>query len=284
MRGGVSLALDMADITQGRMARIRTIKPEIARHELLFETERASGLPIRFAWAVLPTLCDREGRFRWRPRVMKPDVLPYDDVDFETVMNLLLERGFVVKYRHGSEWYGLIPTFLKHQHINPREVASTIPDVEGADEVTGHPPTTSTRARRVVDATADGRGREGKGTEDSAETPRVTTPTSPTVLTFPTTGGEPKTWALTAAAVAEWQTSYPGIDVEAECRQALAWVKANPKRAKTARGMAAFLVNWFNRAVQRGGNSRPLELAGTHAADPIAQRNKARYGGMRFGQ
>ena len=64
-------------------------------------------------------------------------------------------------------------------------------------------------------------------------------------LTFPT-NGHPQSWQLTREQVAEWVELYPGLDVEAECRKALAWIKAN--RRKTSRGMPRFLVGWLNRA------------------------------------
>lgn len=85
--------------------------------------------------------------------------------------------------------------------------------------------------------------------------------TTPVVLTFPTIGTGPKTWDLTEAQCAEWQQAFPGLDVLGECRKALVWVKAN--QPKTAKGMRAFLVNWFNRGVRRGDNSRPSGLAAT---------------------
>ena len=58
--------------------RIRTVKPEFFQHEGLFDLEQFSGLPIRVAFAGLWTCCDREGRFKWRSRQLKTDILPYD--------------------------------------------------------------------------------------------------------------------------------------------------------------------------------------------------------------
>lgn len=109
------------------MPRIRTVKPELARHRELYALEKSTGLPIRFAWAMLPCVCDREGRFLWRPWALKLDVLPYDDVDFDDVMSVLHQNGFVEKYEVGGEAYGHIPTFLKHQRPNNKESKSTIP-------------------------------------------------------------------------------------------------------------------------------------------------------------
>lgn len=171
------------------MARIRTIKPELARHEPLFEMERETGLPIRFAWALLPTICDREGRFKWRPRDLKLDLLPYDECDFSRVLHAWLTRGQVVKYRVERDWYGWIPTFLKHQSINNKEPPSSLPSPDEAEEVEDYrnqqhidPPIT--REARVDDASAtreqrvgghaslEGKGREkegkGKGRDASA--------------------------------------------------------------------------------------------------------------------
>jgi len=117
------------------MARIRTVKPELAAHEGMFDLEQETGLPVRFAWVMLFTVADREGRFPWRPRTIKAQTLPHDDVDFSRVLHAWLTRGFVVKYRVDDEWFGCIPTFTKHQVINNRESASDLPSVDDADEV-----------------------------------------------------------------------------------------------------------------------------------------------------
>lgn len=109
------------------MARIRTIKPELAAHEGLFDLELETGLPIRFAWVMLLTVADREGRFQWRPRTLKVGVLPLDDVDFSAVLGALERGGFIVRYEVDGEVYGCIPTWSKHQAVNVRETASKIP-------------------------------------------------------------------------------------------------------------------------------------------------------------
>ena len=114
--------------------RIRTIKPELSRHEVLFEAFLSTGLPLRFAFVMLLTCCDREGRFRWQPRVLKLDVLPYDDCDFELVLDALWRIGLIECYEHQSKLYGCIPTWHKHQRINQKEPASVLPPwtAEGA--------------------------------------------------------------------------------------------------------------------------------------------------------
>lgn len=106
--------------------RIRTIKPEFFLHEELFDLEEETGLPIRVAFAGLWCAADREGRFLWKIRRLKSQILPYDDVDFAALMSALLGKGFVERYGPDGE-YGLIPSFKTHQHINQREAQSTIP-------------------------------------------------------------------------------------------------------------------------------------------------------------
>lgn len=103
------------------MSRIRTVKPELFRHEQLFDAELESGLPLRLAFIGLFTVADCEGRFRWKPRTLKLDVLPHDVVDFAAVLNALEQHGFIKSYTVDGERYGCIPSFTKHQQIPTRE-------------------------------------------------------------------------------------------------------------------------------------------------------------------
>jgi len=150
--------------------RIRTIKPEFFHHEGLFEAELETKLPIRVAFAGLWCIADREGRFKWEPRRIGVQVLPYDGVDFSRVLDALTTRGFVFKYRVGDACFGFIPSFLKHQVINNRESESVLPDPEGnieqtpinTEEIDACP----TRAPRDDHAgQGEGKGREGNGKE-----------------------------------------------------------------------------------------------------------------------
>jgi hypothetical protein len=113
------------------MARIRTVKPSLFTHEVLWQAEQDTGLPLRVAFIGLFTASDREGRFKWRPRELKLAVLPYDDVDFSRVLDGLQVHGLVAKYEVDGEFFGYIPTWAKHQAINQRESQSTLPDPHG---------------------------------------------------------------------------------------------------------------------------------------------------------
>ncbi len=141
------------------MARIRTIKPEFFKHEGIFDAEQETGLPLRLAFAGLWTQCDREGRFAWRPRQLKVDILPYDDVDFSRVLDALATRGFVVKYASGGREFGAVPSWHRHQVVNNREKASELPEPAEIMEVSD---ASGTREPRVGHAgKAEGKGKEG---------------------------------------------------------------------------------------------------------------------------
>jgi hypothetical protein len=104
----------------------------------------------------------------------------------------------------------------------------------------------------------------GSGTrKDSGEVDKP--PSPPPVLTFPAIGDGPKSWPLTGEQLDRWRTLYPGTDVLAECRKALGWCEANPKKRKTAGGMAKFLVNWLNNAAN-GGKASPAPRSPPPAA------------------
>lgn len=158
------------------MARIRTIKPEFFRHGGLFDAERETGLPLRVAFAGLWCAADREGRFKWKPRELKLDALPFDEVDFSRVLDALATRGHIVKYASDGQEFGFIPSWHEHQVINNRETGSSLP----APTETSIETTTSTREARVRHASGtdeereehaaqgEGKGREGKDASSRA--------------------------------------------------------------------------------------------------------------------
>jgi hypothetical protein len=140
------------------MARIRTIKPEF------FTSEDIVALTpfARLLYVALWCEADKEGRLVWKPKTFKMRYLPADEVEISGLCEELTGAGLVVLYGDG---YAHIPAFKAHQHINPRETPSQLPD-----------PSDSTRQARVgtrqarvttgqlPDSDVQG-GREGKGRE-----------------------------------------------------------------------------------------------------------------------
>lgn len=78
----------------------------------------------------------------------------------------------------------------------------------------------------------------------------------PALLEFPVIGKRPGPWPLTASVVSGLEAAFPGVDVMAECRKSLEWVKANAANRKTYDGMRKFLFGWVNRACNKGIASR----------------------------
>jgi len=106
---------------------------------------------------------------------------------------------------------------------------------------------------------------------ENAASPAATPQPDKVFLTFPVAGA-PGSWNLMISQIDEWKTLYPGIDVEAECRKALAWIKANNR--KTARGMPKFLVFWLGKATNdlRGnGNGKTNGNNRAHSRDFIQE-------------
>lgn len=109
------------------MPRNRIVHPGLFTDDELFEAEKTSGLPIRLAYAGLSCVADREGRFEWKPRQLKLDVLPYDPCDFDTVLEVLAAGGWIRSYEVDGRKYAHIPNFGKYQHPHRREKASALP-------------------------------------------------------------------------------------------------------------------------------------------------------------
>ena len=224
------------------MARIRTVKPELFRHEDLYVAEKRTCLPLRLSFIGLFTVADREGRFKWRPNEIKLDVLPFDEgVDFSRVMDALVEHGFIVRYEVDGREYGCIPTFTEHQRINSHEADSTLPAPQ-CTEMHMH-------ARALTpNAHVEGKGKEGKGKEGDVCSEREAS--SPTVISIPLVSGEER--PITQADVAEWWKLFPAVDILQELRKMRAWCLANPSRRKTPKGILRFVTTWLSREQDKG--------------------------------
>lgn len=105
------------------MSRARNIKPGFFKNEDLVE------LPFeyRLLYIGLWTLADREGRLEDRPKRIKMEVFPADDVDIEAALHALHGAGFVQRYEIDGRRYVSIPAWKKHQNPHCRESASKIP-------------------------------------------------------------------------------------------------------------------------------------------------------------
>jgi hypothetical protein len=181
------------------MARIRTVKPDFFRHEALQDLELANpGMYPMMVFQALWGHCDSKGRFEWKPRMLKLDILPFLPFDMAKTLEILESAGMIHRYEVGGKQYGLIETFEKHQRLTGKESTEGEKHPEPIDfkqeneeEATGkHRGNTG----EIPDA-QEGKGREGKGKESA--------PASPEADSFPTdaslkteTPAKPKTSAV----------------------------------------------------------------------------------------
>jgi len=141
------------------MARIRTIKPDFFKNEDLAELDPFCRLLFIGLW----TLADRDGRLEDRPKRIKVQVLPYDNVDVDQLLWALHESEFITRYEVNGVEIIQITTFEKHQRITGSE-ADTKSEFPGVSKETlrKQPGNTSETPRTTG---REGKGRERKGME-----------------------------------------------------------------------------------------------------------------------
>jgi hypothetical protein len=105
------------------MARSRNIKPGLYKNEDLAEC----SIWARFVFPGLWMLGDKAGRLEDRPKRIKGELLPYDDVEMSPLLDELAIRGFILRYVVDGQGYIQICKFAEHQSPHVREQASTIP-------------------------------------------------------------------------------------------------------------------------------------------------------------
>lgn len=228
------------------MARIRTIKPEFFTSDDICSLSMAARLLYIGVWCE----ADREGRLEWRPRNLKRRYLPDDSVDIDALCAELIDSGLIVLYGNGLAY---IPTFAKHQHVNPREASSSLPAPE------------TTRQARVDDAsgTRDTRdsdaqvGREGKGKEGELRVD-ATRPRSPTGSRLPDEWQpreEDRDWA---------RQERPDVDLRTETAAFRDYWTAKPGKDGVKLDWSATWRNWIRKA-----NGPPRGAARPQPAAPM---------------
>jgi hypothetical protein len=237
--------------------RIRSIKPEVGKNADLWDLGTETGLPVYQAFTMLWCHADREGRFKWKPRELKTDILPYFEGNFASVLDALASKGFIVKYTVDGVDYGWIPTFLTHQVINHREAASKLPA-----------PPVSTRAETLPGvpghASGEGKGRElegeGKGNDASRDAdvsppsqihtrPEPTRPDNPIPrpsARAPGVAPQPRRDDFRTLRPSEWSPSPDGLAYARELGLGDAAIDAVVIELRNWKGTRAFTVDWWD--------------------------------------
>jgi hypothetical protein len=267
------------------VGRIRSIKPEFLRHEGLQDLEKANpGKCCMLVFAGLWTACDKLGRFEWRPRTLKLDILPFLPFDMAETLELLEGAGQLRRYVVDGKEYGVIDTFEEHQRITGKEATAPAkyPEPPSAKPVKrtgidGETPETHPGAQ-------EGKGREeereeeGEGSGDAHDEPA--TPTLPTMA-----GAVCIT--LKAKGIPDVQPSHPDLLALLEAGTDIgSFAAAAEKAVKAGKGKFAYVL-----AVVKGQAADSARLAAQARASPSAAQAKAardaeskRILGMKGGQ
>lgn len=105
------------------MARSRNIKPGFFTNDELAELPALTRLLFIGLW----TLVDRDGRIEDRPKKIKAECMPYDDMDADAALQALCEAGFILRYASGGVRCIQVQNWHKHQNPHVKELASTLP-------------------------------------------------------------------------------------------------------------------------------------------------------------
>jgi hypothetical protein len=119
------------------MARCRNLKPGF------FKNEKLAELPplVRILFAGLWCNADREGRLEDRPKRIKAEILPYEEMDVDDGLNQLT-RGddpFIVRYQVDGVRYIQVLKFHDHQSPHNTEKPSVIPEFSLSNETITEP-------------------------------------------------------------------------------------------------------------------------------------------------
>lgn len=117
------------------MARARGIKPGFFTNDYLVELPFSTRLLFIGIW----TIADKEGRLMDRPKKIKMEVFPADDVDCELALTQLADKGFIHRYEAGGTRYIQIVNWRKHQNPHIKETDSVIPAPGIPDPAPGIP-------------------------------------------------------------------------------------------------------------------------------------------------
>lgn len=105
------------------MARARNIKPGFFTNDDLAECDPYARILFVGLW----TIADREGRLEDRPKKIKVLTLPFDDVNIDSLLATLSQKGFINRYQVEGQEYIQIVNWAKHQNPHHKEIASVIP-------------------------------------------------------------------------------------------------------------------------------------------------------------
>jgi len=105
------------------MSRIRYLNPNFFKNEVLAELPEK----VRLGFAGLWCWADKEGRLEDRPKRLKAEIFPYEDVDFNEILEILVKNSFIIRYEIDNKKYIQILKWKLYQKPHHTEKNSIIP-------------------------------------------------------------------------------------------------------------------------------------------------------------
>ena len=195
-------------------------------------------------------------------------VLEWENAAAELI-GALIESGWIDRHQDGSlwvhDWLEHCPTWVKGVAANKIAREKNVSGTKCGTKSPTKSPTESTSsvATTLPFLTLPNLTKE----EIHLPGPEVTglpRPENPNaeILTAPLADGT--TWTISQSMIEDWSRSFPNLEVRAQILGAVAWLEANPKKRKTAKGMPRFLTSWLLRTV-----SRPVKVPPSHDLSQI---------------
>ena len=207
--------------------RARNIKPSFFKNDLLAELPYEARLLFIGLWC----MADREGRLEDRPKRIKMELFPADNVDVDELAQCLHGAGFVQRYVVENTAYIQVVNFKKHQSPHVKEAPSIIPapDLHGANTMLA-PPDSLIPDSLIPDVLNPEKGLQRETSLVASDKPK-----RPTQQKAVLSDDE---WLASIKA----NPAYQGIDVDREYGKMQAWCQTNGKQATRKR-----FLNWLNR-------------------------------------
>lgn len=155
------------DCEEGDEVRIRTIKPDFWKHDGIAELQYETRLLFIALWCI----ADRRGRMEDRPRRIKAECFPYDELDVDAMLSELHRAGFIDRYEAEGVRVIEVCSFEKHQRLTGKEAEteSIYPGKQRGNN--GETPSSAPVAqeRKGKERKGIGKEDEGKGLHASAQ-------------------------------------------------------------------------------------------------------------------
>jgi hypothetical protein len=231
------------------MPRIRSIKPDFFRHDVLQELEEAhpKSHPM-LVFAGLWTQADKNGVFQWRPKYLKLDILPFINYDISKTLDILASAKLILRFSSDGDEYGWVVSFEKHQRITGKE----------ATDGGRYPQYNGETCEHIQGNIGEATEKQPVAQEREREREREVGEIVPS--------GKPKKRSGPLLVDEEWisqlkaNPAYSGIDIDRELGKMRAWLTTPRGAGKTMTRQR--VINWMNRAEPSGVGKPSLASVG----------------------